>query len=114
MCDLNGPFTLCTCSEKIDKTSPHWILESNRIEGEEVLVVGLFSQPNPIFTPIFKRNIIRRLNSKGSVFDFNYEPNEKDLLKLVGTFDEYYLEFYCGKWNWLENFDYEGKKKQQI
>ena len=27
MCDLNGPFKLCTCSDKIDKEKPHWILK---------------------------------------------------------------------------------------
>ena len=31
MCDLNGPFRLCTCSDDIDYTKPHWILRMNSI-----------------------------------------------------------------------------------
>ena len=27
MCDLNGPFRLCTCSSDIDYTKPHYIKE---------------------------------------------------------------------------------------
>ena len=41
MCDVNGQFKLCTCSEKIDKKKPYWVLKSNREEGEEVGVVML-------------------------------------------------------------------------
>jgi hypothetical protein len=26
MCNINGPFKLCTCAEKVDRTKPHWIL----------------------------------------------------------------------------------------
>lgn len=109
MCDVNGPFKLCTCSEKIDKSIPHWILKYNKKDGVETMVVGMFSQPNTLFTPIIRRNILSRLNSKDSIFDFNYSPQKGDLLKLCGEFDEYYLEFENGKWNWIENFDYISK-----
>ena len=44
------------------------------------------------------------------LFDFEYTPQEKDLLKLCGEYDEYYCEFNEGKWRWLENFQYEGKR----
>lgn len=109
MCDVNGPFKLCTCSEKIDKKKPYWVLKQNKLNEEDIVVVGLFSQPNPLFTPILKKNILYRLNSVKSIFDFEYTPKEKDLLKLCGEFDEYYCEFINGKWTWLENFDYMGK-----
>ena len=29
MCDLNGPFRLCTCSNQVDYSKPHWILRMN-------------------------------------------------------------------------------------
>ena len=74
------------------------------------MVLGQFSQPNILFTPIVRRNILRRLNSVKSIFDFDYTPSERDLLKLCGEYDEYYCEFNEGKWRWLENFQYEGKK----
>jgi hypothetical protein len=110
MCDVNGQFKLCTCSKKVDKSKPYWVLKSNRQDSEEHFVVGMFSEPNPLFTPIFRRNILRRLNSVKSIFDFDYNPNERDLLKLCGTYDEYYCEFRGGKWRWLEDFQYIGKK----
>ena len=39
MCDLNGPFRLCTCSDDIDYSKPHWILRMNNTnEGEDMMV----------------------------------------------------------------------------
>ena len=114
MCDVNGQFKLCTCSEKIDKKKPYWVLKSNKQKGEEFGVLGMFSQPNTVFTPILRRNILRRLNSVKSIFDFEYTPKEKDLLKLCGKYDEYYCEFINGKWVWLENFDFFGKKNNKF
>ena len=111
MCDVNGPFKLCTCSEKIDKKKPYWVLKSNRKDEEETVVLGMFSQPNPLFTPIVRKNILRRLNSVKSIFDFEYSPEERDLLKLYGEYDEYYCEYTDGKWKWLENFEYVGKEE---
>ena len=110
MCDVNGQFKLCTCSEKVDKKKPYWVLKSNREDNEEHCIVGQFSQPNVLFTPIVRRNILRRLNTIKSIFDFDYTPTERDLLKLCGEYDEYYCEFKGGKWIWLENFKYLEKK----
>ena len=110
MCDVNGQFKLCTCSEKVDKKKPYWVLKSNREDNEEHCIVGQFSQPNVLFTPIVRRNILRRLNTIKSIFDFDYTPTERDLLKLCGEYDEYYCEFKGGKWIWLENFTYLEKK----
>ena len=50
MCDVNGPFKLCTCSEKMDKKEPYWVLRTNRLEGDNIDVLGMFSQPNVFFT----------------------------------------------------------------
>ena len=118
MCDVNGQFKLCTCSEKVDKTKPHWVLKTNKLDNNEHCIVGQFSIPNRLFTPIVKRKILRRLNTVESVFDFEYRPQQSDLLKLCGEFDEYYCEFNNGKWVWLENFDYiekeEGKFNKKL
>jgi len=108
MCDVNGPFKLCTCSEKIDKNKPYWVLKSNREDNPDTMIVGLFSQPNVLFTPIIRRNILSRLNSVKSIFDFKYTPQEFDLLKLSGEYDDYYCEYSNGKWRWLEVFEYVG------
>ena len=114
MCDVNGQFKLCTCSEKIDKKKPYWVLKTNRQEGDEINVLGMFSKPNILFTPIVKKNILKRLNSEELVFDFEYRPQQSDLLKLCGEFDEYYCEFNNGKWVWLENFDYIEKEESKF
>ena len=42
MCDVNGPFKLCTCSEKIDKKKPYWVLKSNREDNIDNMVLGMF------------------------------------------------------------------------
>ena len=110
MCDVNGPFKLCTCSKKIDKSKPYWVLKYNKQDDLEHRVLGQFSQPNVLFTPLIRKNILRRLNTVKSIFDFDYTPKERDLLKLCGEYDEYYCEFKEGKWRWLENFEYLGKK----
>ena len=109
MCDVNGPFKLCTCSEKIDENKPYWELKSNREGNPDQMVVGLFSQPNVLFTPFVRRNILRRLNSVKSIFDFKYTPQENDLLWLHGEYDGYYCEYSNGKWRWLENFEHTSK-----
>jgi hypothetical protein len=94
----------------MDKKEPYWVLRTNRLEGDNIDVLGMFSQPNVLFTPILKKNIIKRLNSEVSIFDFKYIPQRNDLLKLCGEFDEYYCEFTDNKWVWLENFEFIEKK----
>lgn len=106
MCDVNGRFKLCTCAEKVDKSKPYWVLKYNKERNVQHCILGMFSQPNQLFTPIFRRNILRRLNTSTSIFDFDYKPSEGDLLKLCGEFDEYYCEFNGGKWRWLELYEY--------
>ena len=34
MCEIFKEYKLCTCSEKIDKKKPYWVLKSNKQEGE--------------------------------------------------------------------------------
>ena len=50
MCDLNGPFRLCTCSDDIDYTKPHWILRMNSTnDGEDMMVtIGMMTPLNLI------------------------------------------------------------------
>ena len=75
MCDLNGPFRLCSCSDDIDYSKPHWILRMNNTnEGEDMMVnIGMMI-PSNLIDKIERRKILRRLNTK-NVFDFEYTPN---------------------------------------
>jgi hypothetical protein len=115
MCDVNGPFKLCTCDTNVDRTKPHWILHRYIQSKEEYQVMGEFRTPNP-YHQISTRSLKRRLNSV-NVFDFEYQPVEGDYLELFLSpeieFDgedyeeldpEYILEFTRGKWMLLEPF----------
>ena len=99
MCDLNGPFRLCTCSEDIDYSKPHWILRmNNSSEGEDMMVTIGMMIPSNLIDKIERRKILRRLNTI-NIFDFDYSPSENDQLEL--NYDEdygYKFTFKKGKW----------------
>lgn len=111
MCDVNGPFKLCTCSSDIDRTKPHWILHRFIQSREEYKVMGLFGCSNP-YEKITASNLKRRMNSV-NVFDFEYTPQEGDMLRLFlapeieeeEDLEPYFeLEFMKGKWRILDDF----------
>ena len=118
MCDLNGPFRLCTCSSEIDYTKPHWILRINSVNnGEEIMVtIGMMIPPN-LINKIERRKILRRLNTV-NVFDFDYSPSENDQLELnLQEDDGYTFNFKKGKWvfeEWYgehQEFEYKNQKE---
>jgi len=99
MCDLNGPFRLCTCSSDIDFTKPHWILRMNSINDnvETMVTIGMMTPIN-LIDKIERRKILRRLNTV-NVFDFDYTPSENDQLELnLQEDDGYTFNFKQGKW----------------
>ena len=99
MCNLNGPFKLCSCSSDIDYSKPHWILKTNSARNEEYLVVieGMMNPPN-LVDKIERRKVLRRLNTV-NVFDFEYSPSENDQLELNHEEDDgYKFTFKGGKW----------------
>ena len=99
MCDLNGPFRLCSCSEDIDYSKPHWILRMNNInDGEEMMVTIGMMTPINLIDKIERRKILRRLNTI-NVFDFEYNPKDNDQLQLnFQEYDGYKFTFKNGKW----------------
>lgn len=99
MCDLNGPFRLCTCNADIDYSKPHWILRMNNTnEGEDMMVIIGMMTPMNLIDKIERRKILRRLNTI-NVFDFDYEPIENDQLELNLSEDNgYKFTFKNGKW----------------
>lgn len=99
MCDLNGPFRLCTCSADIDYTKPHWVLRMNSTnDSEETMVRIGMMKPLNLINKIERRKILRRLNTV-NVFDFEYEPSENDQLELILEEDDgYTFNFKKGKW----------------
>ena len=99
MCDLNGPFRLCTCSDDVDYTKPHWILRMNSTnDSEETMVTIGIMTPMNLINKIERRKILRRLNTV-NVFDFEYSPSENDQLELNHEEDDgYKFTFKGGKW----------------
>lgn len=121
MCDLNGPFKLCSCSSDIDYSKPHWILKTNPTRNEEYLVVieGMMIPPN-LIDKIERRKVLRRLNTV-NVFDFEYNPSENDQLELNHEEDDgYKFTFRKGKWvleEWFGEhplFEHKDKRKGVI
>lgn len=103
MCDLNGPFKLCSCADDIDFSKPYWKLLRNPIgEGEIQCTVGMPSIEVNMLDVIQERKILRRLN-RTNVFDFEYHPNENDKL-FIHEDEDYYIEFEFkkGKWRKVE------------
>lgn len=121
MCDLNGPFKFCTCSDEIDYSQPHWILHQNVTnEGEGMLVTIGMMVPVSVIDKIERRKILRRLNTINA-FDFDYIPKENDQLELNFQEDDWYkLTFKGGKWKmeeWFGEhpiFEHESKKEGVI
>ena len=118
MCDLNGPFRLCTCSDDVDYTKPHWILRMNSINDdvETMVTIGMM-MPLNLINKIERRKILRRLNTV-NVFDFEYAPSENDQLELNLEDDNgYTFNFKKGKWvfeEWYgehQEFEYKNQKE---
>ena len=99
MCDLNGPFRVCSCSSSVVYTIPHLILRIN-IKNERIdasVMIGIMTPLN-LIDKIERRKILRRLNTI-NVFDFEYLPYENDQLEL--NFEEedgYKFTFKKNKW----------------
>jgi hypothetical protein len=62
MCDVTGPFKLCTCESSVDESKPHWVLHRYLQNKEEIQIMGLYNQPDP-YTMISERSLQRRMNS---------------------------------------------------
>jgi hypothetical protein len=111
MCDVNGPFKLCTCDSDLDRRKPHWILH-RFIQSRVVYnIMGLFYQPDP-YKIISLRSLKRRLNSI-NVFDFDYIPQDGDFLELFVSPDpsddelmsDFELEYSNGKWMYVDEYE---------
>ena len=104
MCDLNGKFILCSCSEDVDISEPHWKLYRNSMDNgvNRQIIIGMMYPPN-LIDIIERRKLLRRLNTR-NVFDFDYQPKENDVLELFPSeYEDYKLTFMKGKWV-LEEF----------
>ncbi|MGB2129673.1 MAG: hypothetical protein ACPHXR_09380 [Flavicella sp.] len=98
MCDLSGPFKLCTCDDDIDENKPYWCLETNLTDRQEGFeIYGTMADPfNREPTRGEKLEVV--LNSR-NVFDFEYSPKENDCLTFYYNEDNFdSFEFLEGSW----------------
>lgn len=103
MCDLTGPFKLCTCNNDVDENTPHWILRQNA-DLENIETISIKGTLIPNFTIPFldiEKLILERLNNQ-NVFDFEYYPKEKDQLEINLNDEEFYL-FTISNGIWTSN-----------
>ena len=120
MCKDLREYKLCTCSSKIDKTKPYWVL-SKRIPALITLdVVGTLIMPDEQFL-LTEDRLLFDLNSK-NIFDFDYQPLENDILIVFdGEFTYEFIyeknELYY-KWEvhqyFISNFETFQKKEGYI
>ena len=120
MCKDLREYKLCTCSSKIDKTKPYWVL-SKRIPVLITLdIVGTLITPDEQFL-LTEDRLLFDLNSK-NIFDFDYQPLENDILIVFdGVFtyefiykkNELYYKWEAHKY-FYPNFDTFQKKEGYI
>ena len=104
MCS-NEWLKFCTCSTgPVDKTKPYWVLySSNRGDNRPDVRVGTitiiwFSDTSSYED--FSNSLIDKLKSS-SLFDFEYEPNEGDIISIHLTIDDKIkinLRYESGEW----------------
>lgn len=107
MCDIKEGFKLCTCSTAINRAEPHWKLYRFGQEYENFMVMGSFR------FRLKEQNIHwlihTELNNK-NCFDFDYQPQNQDVLICVVDKHAFYFVFdgkdqcwnsdFCGESNW--------------
>ena len=69
MCSIIGEFKLCTCSKKIDKSKPYWVIERLLVDENEIYPVCIGMHAGEYLNNI--DSILDKLNN-GNPFDFEY------------------------------------------
>ena len=109
MCNIIGEFKLCTCSKKIDKSKPYWVIERLLVDENIIYPVCIGMHAGEYLKNI--DSILDKLNN-GNPFDFEYNPENNDILEL--NFEEvvFNLIYRNGMW---EDFcdDYEELDKNE-
>jgi len=94
MCEVFQEYKLCTCSDKIDKKKPYWVLNKGvpkKDERETSILGTLIYSEDGILKEITEERLLQDLNSK-NIFDFDYKPSENDILKLYdGRYNYHFI-----------------------
>ena len=108
MCEVSKDYKLCTCSTKVDKTKPYWILNKGiqkPDDPERISILGTMVGPDEdnSLRYVNEDRLLEDLNSK-NIFDFDYQPVSFDILKIYdGKFIYQFIydrDEFENKWTW--------------
>lgn len=114
MCDLTKEFKLCTCeADKLTREAIGWVLRRRNLSLPEQYLKG--KPAMPFFSPQDKdlRGQITKLLNTKNCFDFEYEPQTDDFLK-IKVADNKWLAFryQVNEWQEDESTKFEGWRHQ--
>ena len=112
MCEVFQEYKLCTCSDKIDKSKPYWVLNKGIPKKDErgfsILGTLIYSEEE-ILREITQDRLLLDLNSK-NIFDFDYRPTENDILKLFDGKFNYHFIYSNDKWRIFDKSPFSDEK----
>ena len=112
MCEVFQEYKLCTCSDKIDKSKPYWVLNKGIPKKDErgfsILGTLIYSEEE-ILREITEDRLLLDLNSK-NIFDFDYRPTENDILKLFDGKFNYHFIYSNDKWRIFDKSPFSDEK----
>ena len=112
MCEVFQEYELCTCSDKIDKSKPYWILNKGIPKKDErgLSILGtLIYTEEEILREITEDRLLFDINSK-NIFDFDYHPSENDVLKLFDGKFNYHFINSNNKWRVFDMSPFSNEK----
>ena len=112
MCEVFQEYKLCTCSDKIDKSKPYWVLNKGIPKKDErgfsILGILIYSEEE-ILREITEDRLLLDLNSK-NIFDFDYRPTENDILKLFDGKLNYHFIYSNNEWRIFDKSPFSNEK----
>ena len=112
MCEVFQEYKLCTCSDKIDKKKPYWVLNKGlpkKDERETSILGTLIYSEDEILKEITEERLLQDLNSK-NIFDFDYRPSENDILKLFDGKFNYHFIHSNNEWRIFDKSPFSDEK----
>jgi len=103
MCNQGNQYVLCKCGSEEELLQSDYVWVLTRLVGlKDGKYVGKILPPSHDLGGITPETLVEELN-KSNIFDFEYEPNENDSLRIslqkTGELKKYFtLVFRDGKW----------------
>lgn len=100
MCNIKEGFKLCTCAKELSRKEADWLLYKIKPLNERSLTIGLVSFNFHNKEEQAQQVLIKEELNNRNCFDFEYHPNEKDILVIKDKDKEgkFIFEFDQGEW----------------